>query len=205
MVVKLLRFKSKHCLITVYNNHSNLKNLTTSKRDNFNNMIRRFKRYIIPIVLAALMLPGLSAFADTDASAENIVERIMLESNGNIEIEIAPDLLEKILTDPEVTVRKKVTSDPNAKQNGYRIQVFSDGRNQSSLEARAKARGNAIVARFPKYRGQVYTFSSAPNWYTRIGNFRTETEARQALDELKRSFPAFSNEMRVVKSKINAR
>ncbi len=133
------------------------------------------------------------------------MERIEAESNGNVIIEIDPELLERILTDPEVSVRKKETRDPNAKLNGYRIQVFSDGRNQSSLEARAKARGNAIAARFPKYRGQVYTYSSAPNWYTRIGNFRTEEEAQKALDELKRSFPAFSSEMRVVKSKINAR
>lgn len=101
--------------------------------------------------------------------------------------------------------RQKKESSSSGKANGFRIQVFSDGRNQSSLEARAKARGNAIVARFPKYRGQVYTYSSAPNWYTRIGNFRTEEEARKALDELKRSFPHFSSEMRVVKSKISTR
>lgn len=134
----------------------------------------------------------------------NIVERIRSESAGNVVIDIAPDLLEKILTDPEVSTRKKETKENNSR-SGYRIQVFSDGRNQSSLEARAKARGNAIVARFPKYRGQVYTFSSAPNWYTRIGNFRSEDEAQKALDELKRTFPQFSSEMRVVKSKINAR
>ncbi len=144
------------------------------------------------------------AFSD-GPEYENIVERIEAESNGNVIIEIDDDLLEKILTDPGVTVRKKETKDPNAMRNGYRIQVFSDGRNQSSLEARAKARGNAIVARFPKYRGQVYTFSSAPNWYTRIGNFRNEEEAQKALDELKRSFPNFSSEMRVVRSKINVR
>lgn len=152
------------------------------------------------------MLPGsaINVLADTTGE-DNIVERIVNESDGNVIIEIDPDLLEQILTDPDLGVRKKDTKDPNAKQNGYRIQVFSDGRNQSSLEARAKARGNAIVARFPKYRGQVYTFSSAPNWYTRIGNFRTEEEARKALDELKRSFPNFSSEMRVVKSKISVR
>lgn len=136
---------------------------------------------------------------------ENIVERIEAESNGNVTIEIDEDLLEKILTDPGVAVKKKENKDPNAIRSGYRIQVFSDGRNQSSLEARAKARGNAIVARFPKYRGQVYTYSSAPNWYTRIGNFRNEEEAEKALDELKRSFPNFSSEMRIVKSKISLR
>lgn len=159
------------------------------------------------LVLAALLLPGWASYmlyADTTPD-ENIVQRIENESDGNVIIEIDPDLLELILTDPDLGIKKKVSKDPNAPLNGYRIQVFSDGRNQSSLEARAKARGNAIVARFPKYRGQVYTFSSAPNWYTRIGNFRSEEEARKALEELKRSFPNFSSEMRVVKSKIYAR
>ena len=152
------------------------------------------------------MLSGwaLSALAE-EPEYENIVERIEAESNGNVTIDIDEDLLDKILTDPGVSVKRKEPKDPNAKLNGYRIQVFSDGRNQSSLEARAKARGNAIIAKFPKYRGQVYTYSSAPNWYTRIGNFRNEEEAQKALDELKRSFPSFSSEMRVVKSKINAR
>lgn len=159
------------------------------------------------MLISAAMLPGWAfpAFSDNPGEYENIVERIEAESNGNVTIEIDENLLEKILTDPEVTVKKKETKDPNAKQNGFRIQVFSDGRNQSSLEARAKARGNAIIARFPKYRGQVYTYSSAPNWYTRIGNFRTEDEAQKALEELKRSFPNFSSEMRVVRSKINVR
>lgn len=165
----------------------------------------KFCTYIKMLIPAALLSGwAFSSFADGPEN-ENIVERIEAESNGNVIIEIDEDLLDKILTDPGVAVRKKEVKDPNAQRNGYRIQVFSDGRNQSSLEARAKARGNAIVARFPKYRGQVYTYSSAPNWYTRIGNFRTEEEAQKALDELKRSFPNFSSEMRVVKSKINVR
>ncbi len=164
-----------------------------------------FCTYIKMLIPAALLSGwAFSSFAD-GPEYENIVERIEAESNGNVIIEIDELLLDKILTDPDVAVRKKEVKDPNAQRNGYRIQVFSDGRNQSSLEARAKARGNAIVARFPKYRGQVYTYSSAPNWYTRIGNFRSEEEAQKALDELKRSFPNFSSEMRVVKSKINVR
>lgn len=88
------------------------------------------------------------------------------------------------------------------KFQGYRIQVFSDGSNQSTLQTRARARGNAIVAKFPKYRGQVYSFSKAPNWYTQIGNFLTQDEANKALAELKRAFPNFANEMRIVKSKV---
>lgn len=165
----------------------------------------RYSRLLIPAALLSGWAFPASAQSMAETEKENIVERIEAESNGNVIIEIDPDILDRILTDPEVTVRKKEPRDQGAKTNGFRIQVFSDGRNQSSLEARAKARGNAIVARFPKYRGQVYTYSSAPNWYTRIGNFRSEDEAQKALDELKRSFPSFSSEMRVVKSKINAR
>lgn len=169
-------------------------------------MIERLNRYVRMLILAAMMLPGWASYIYADTTPdENIVQRIENESDGNVIIEIDPDLLEQILTDPDLGIKKKANKDPNVALNGYRIQVFSDGRNQSSLEARAKARGNAIVARFPKYRGQVYTFSSAPNWYTRIGNFRSEEEARKALEELKRSFPNFSSEMRIVKSKINAR
>lgn len=170
-----------------------------------------FSRHIRLLVLAAFLLPGgvilsfSQSVSDDETENPNIVESIQSESGGNVVIEIDPDLLDIILTDPEVSVKKKDTRDAAGRINGYRIQVFSDGRNQSSLEARAKARGNAIVARFPIYRGQVYTYSSAPNWYTRIGNFRTEEEARKALDELKGSFPNFSSEMRVVKSKINVR
>ena len=88
------------------------------------------------------------------------------------------------------------------KTQGFRIQVFSDGQNPQTLQSRARARGNAIVARFPKYRGQVYTFSSSPNWYTRVGNFETQAEASRALGELKAAFPQFAGEMRIVKSPV---
>ncbi|MDE5814042.1 MAG: hypothetical protein K2H72_07135, partial [Muribaculaceae bacterium] len=129
-------------------------------------MTNRISTYIKTLIPTVLLTGwALPAFSD-GPEYENIVERIEAESNGNVVIEIDDELLDKIMTDPGVAVRKKESKDPNAQRNGFRIQVFSDGRNQSTLEARAKARGNAIVARFPKYRGQVYTYSIAPNWYT---------------------------------------
>lgn len=103
------------------------------------------------------------------------------------------------------TKKGTTTTEPKKgpyKGPGYRIQVFSDGSNPSTLQSRAKARGNAIVAKFPKYKGQVYSFSSSPNWYTRVGNFKTSEEASKALSELKRAFPSFAGEMRVVKSQV---
>lgn len=134
----------------------------------------------------------------------NPVEMIQRESNGNVTISIPENILELIISDSDT--HKKSTGPvikPGInKMTGYRIQVFSDGRSQHSLESRARARGSAIVSRFPKYRGQIYTFSSSPNWYTRVGNFINSNDAASALAELKRAFPQFASEMRVVKSPI---
>lgn len=156
------------------------------------------KRIFPFILLLSTVIPVFSQ----DKEPLNPVEKIMQESNGNIVIDIPPSILELIIESP---TGKRGHSDLKTginKMAGYRIQVFSDGRNQSTLESRARARGNMILSKFPKYKGQVYTFSSSPNWFTRIGNFRTVAEANSALTELKKAFPNLSSEMRVVKSQI---
>lgn len=158
-----------------------------------------------PLVLLLLLIFSISTSQMGEAQTKespNPIEKIMEESNGNISIEIPSSILTTIL---EHNTGRKGYADLKAGINkiaGYRIQVFSDGRNQSTLESRAKARGSMILSKFPKYKGQVYTFSSSPNWYTRVGNFRTSAEANSALTELKKAFPNFASEMRVVKSQI---
>lgn len=167
------------------------------------------KRIIAYAVIGAgcIVLPTPST-ADTQnpESGVNPVEKIVRESEGNVIIDVPDDILQLILKDDgsKTSVRSKKTNlKPGInKVNGFRIQVFSDGSHQSSLESRARARGSAIVSRFPKYRGQIYSFSSSPNWYTRVGNFKTSEEASAALMELKRAFPQFAGDMRVVKSQI---
>ena len=152
------------------------------------------------IIICVLL--GTSQLNAEENANPNIVEKIMMESDGNIEIEMPKNILDLII---QPSQKKKESSDSRQGLNkitGYRIQVFSDGRNQHSLEARAKARGSAILAKFPKYKGQIYTFSNSPNWYTRVGNFRTNAEANAALTELKRAFPNYASEMRIVKSQI---
>ena len=162
----------------------------------------------LPLIFISMAMLCSSSLAQSVVSKEdeNPVERIMRESEGNVEIDIPDAILQQILTPPEAPKKKQDRGD-NLKKGinklqGYRIQVFSDGRNQQTLEARAKARGNAVLARFPKYRGQVYSFSKSPSWYTRVGNFRTEKEANAALTELKRAYPKFAGEMRVVRCQI---
>lgn len=161
-------------------------------------------------------LPANSLMAQTPEEIEEIgeeersptiLEMIEESCQGNVEIIISSELLEKIMEAPHGRVKPKRSTGPKIKEGlnkvrGYRIQVFNDGRNQSTLETKARARGSAIASKFPKYRGQVYTYSSAPNWITRVGNFRTSSEAQSALQELKSAFPQFAGEMRIVNSDI---
>lgn len=183
------------------------------KGENKDQLLTRYK--IKSIVVAAfaglsLVCAALASFGQTESarssSGADVVERIMKESQGTIVIDLPPTIMNRLLENP-VAPRKATPTGPQLRQGinklaGYRVQVFSDGRNQTTLETRAKARGNIIVSKFPKYRGQVYTYSSSPNWYCRVGNFQTEHEASEALRELKRAFPAFGGEMRVVRSQI---
>lgn len=157
----------------------------------------------VKAILAFLLigLPLADIYADNDRQ-HDIVEKIETESKGNIVIDIPDNILELILQQGSKKESTQQSRPVAGKMSGFRIQVFSDGRNQHTLEARAKARGSAILAKFPKYKGQIYTYSSSPNWYTRVGNFRTNAEANAALSELKRAFPSYASEMRVVKSQI---
>ncbi len=163
---------------------------------------------IIALVTAGILaIPAAAQSAPEEhagSTPRNTVERIVSESQGSVTIDIPDNILHNILKEEQHTVRSAspVLRPGINKLSGFRIQVFSDGHNQSTLESRARARGSAIVARLPKYRGQVYSHSSAPNWYTRVGNFRTQQEASAALSELKAAFPQFAAEMRIVKSQI---
>lgn len=170
-------------------------------------------------ISAAVCSLALTVLIPAPSAAENkgeaLVESIETASDGNIKIDIPENILDLIFP----TVRNTGNGQRQQKKgeakkvnvirsgvnriSGYRIQVFSQGHSGGgSVEARARARGSAVVARFPKYRGQVYTYSRSPNWYTRIGNFQTSAEASRALSELKRAFPQFAGEMRLVKDKI---
>lgn len=157
---------------------------------------------VLALCISGMVISNELAAEETEPK-ESVVTRIEKESEGNVIIDIPEGILELILKpNPSRTSTGHEIRPGINKLTGYRIQVFSDGRNQSSLEARAKARGSAILARFPQYRGQVYTYSSSPNWYTRIGNFLNQQDAQTALAELKQAFPNYASEMRVVKCQI---
>ena len=83
---------------------------------------------------------------------------------------------------------------------GYRVQVFSDN-NVRTAKAEANKKQHLIAARFPQY--QTYVRYTSPYWRLKVGDFRTQQEATAAAEELKKAFPAYSKEIRVVRDRVN--
>ena len=83
-------------------------------------------------------------------------------------------------------------------KNGYRIQVYF-GDNSRKGKAEARAAGLRFRNYFPSQR--VYISFISPHWLCRVGDFRTNQEARDVLSQI-RAMGIF-REAVIVKSKIN--
>lgn len=86
------------------------------------------------------------------------------------------------------------------KINGFRVQVFSDN-NQKTSQREAKAKELKINERFPEY--ETYIVYNSPYWRLKVGDFRTEFDAEAAADEIKRAFPEFAREVRIVRDRVS--
>lgn len=88
----------------------------------------------------------------------------------------------------------------SARDLGYRIQVFSDN-NIRTAKSNAEYRKRQIESQMPEIRGYL-TFDS-PYWRVRVGDFRTQAEAASAMRSLKEAFPAFANDLRIVRVSLH--
>jgi hypothetical protein len=86
------------------------------------------------------------------------------------------------------------------KMNGYRIQVYF-GDNSRKGKAEARAAGLRFRNYFPGH--SVYVSFISPHWLCRVGDFRTNEEAREMLRQIREM--GIFREAVIVKSKINAR
>lgn len=159
------------------------------------NMKRSFLlRSIVAGVAVTLAIP-----ASADTQVQTIVEHITADS---VNIVVQPlGLEERLQPQPEVEEQETDRpSDGHGLRAGYRIQVFSDN-NPRTAKNEANSKARTIRSRFPKLRTSV-TYKS-PYWRVRVGDFKTQQEANTAADELRRAFPSFGKEIRVVKDRVN--
>lgn len=76
---------------------------------------------------------------------------------------------------------------------GYRVQVFYGSDRKEAFSEQAK-----FKALYPRI--MTYISYKEPNYYLRVGDFRTRMEAQKLLTELKQSFPTLF----IFREKINA-
>jgi hypothetical protein len=75
---------------------------------------------------------------------------------------------------------------------GYRIQLFFDSNKASVDEARSR-----FISSFPKI--DTYVFYTAPNYFLKVGDFRTQIDAEKVKSSVENQFPTSF----IVKEKIN--
>ena len=92
----------------------------------------------------------------------------------------------------------KVDKDGNIATQGYRIQLFSDNKRNSREEA--ELRSDVVAQDMPEI--PIYVTYLSPFWRLRVGDYRTFEEANAQMQQLKKKFPKYSVEMRIVKDEI---
>lgn len=123
------------------------------------------------VVISVLVLGFQNAFAQSGSVEINKDPRIdnLIKQEGAI---IPP------ATSPQIT--------------GYRIQLFFDTNKEAVNEARSK-----FISLYPKI--DTYVTFTAPNFFLKVGDFRTQMEAEKVKSTVDVQFPT-SN---IIKEKIN--
>lgn len=159
-------------------------------------------RYLTFLVAALMILPSIVS-ADSNRS---ITRHIQSTSPCRI---IQSHAIELLLSEGGQSESKDETdnAEDDGSRNGsrrsvgYRVQVFSDNNARTAKnEARSMARN--ISSRFPEQK--TYVTYNSPYWRLRIGDFRNQTEANEFADELRKAFPSYAKEVRVVRDRISS-
>jgi len=124
-----------------------------------------------------------------------IVDKLLQQDNSGGKITINSDpKINELIGKPLANSSSGVSM----KLRGYRIQAFSGNQQQSRAEAESRAR--EIKSLFPEISTDV-TYK-APVWRLRIGDFRTNEEATNFMNDLKKKYPSLGKEMNIVTDEI---
>ncbi|RZK55497.1 MAG: SPOR domain-containing protein [Pedobacter sp.] len=125
------------------------------------------------------------------------VQQSFAQSKGEV-TEIKDPLIDSLIARRiELNKQKATTTNPVSNvivsSMGYRVQVFygADRREAFSEQSRFKSA-------YPRLR--TYITYKEPNYYLRVGDFRTRMEAQNLMNELRPSFPTLF----IFREKINA-
>ena len=163
---------------------------------------------LIFLLLGVLFIPRLNVVAqevpnqDVGTKAPIISQ---IEEDGYITVNIPIQLNSLLSYDSSDSQHGTEDSTEQVKsiaKVGDRVQVFDDN-NVRSAKTQAQERKNMIENRFPEFR--AYVQFNSPYWRVKVGDFHTRSEAEAAMAAIRSAFPAFANQLRVVRDKINPR
>ena len=103
-------------------------------------------------------------------------------SHKRVEVKKTPEEEEADNLAKMLDTRKKVMSN-SYKTQGYRIQVFSGGSTRSDKQ-KADTTGAVMKTNFPNE--PIYVHFYSPSWKCRMGNYKTQEEARAILAQVKK-------------------
>lgn len=152
--------------------------------------------------LVAFALLAVCSYAQVSTdSVPGIIQE--LDSIGMMKVHQPEALQKRLGTNGETLAEdseQKVQSNVQRGRTGYRVEVFSDN-NVRTAKVQAASKKRLLKARMPQYR--VYLVFEAPFWRVRLGDFTNRSAADAALQEVRRNFPAFATDLRVVRCTIN--
>lgn len=155
-------------------------------------------KHFLCILSCLYVFAAISVAAETPADSLGILSRIA--ENERISVSQPEKLAARLMPN-----RSGKSADADAgtavasPTGGFRIQVFS-GNNPRTARAEAHSRAAAIGAEFPEW--VTYINYDAPYWRLKVGDFRSYEDGRAALSLLKKHFPAYAKEMRLVRDRI---
>lgn len=155
-------------------------------------------RIATAISAAAICMATAAQTPDTPAAPDSVDIVRELNSTGHIHI-TQPDGLQLRQCGEEAAGDNQSVSRPRP-GTGFRVEVFADN-NVRTAKSNATAKRRNLMARLPQYR--VYLTFQSPYWRVRVGDFRTRGEAEGAMAEIRRLFPSYSSDLRIVRDRIN--
>lgn len=144
------------------------------------------------VLSVVLSTASIGALAQNKPAAKDvpvcIVDEIMADSVNVVEL---PDGLRDLIDYDSGSGDSN--RGPAVNPKPFTVQVYSDkSRNE------ANARASKVQARFPQYH--VRRHYSSPYFRVYLGAFETSREAQVLVNEVKRAFPAFANEVHWTKT-----
>lgn len=134
---------------------------------------------------------------------ENIVEAINSRENSTVTIRQPEALGARIApaaTDEANAAEPAASTRQATRRVGYRVQVYSDN-NVTTAKANAEYRRRVIQQHLGGTH--VYISFESPYWRVRVGDYRSQSDAQAALEEIQSAFPAFAADCRIVRERIN--